>query len=78
MTKKEVLNSIPETWKYTEHNGFAHIKDETGAMRIRIDPPDKVTQYLHVHVYDNKGNLLDKMGNIVDRKSSDGHIPYKN
>lgn len=43
-----------------------------------IDPPDKVTQYPHVHAYDNDGNLLDSLGNIVDRKSPDGHIRYKN
>ena len=47
-------------------------------MRIRIDPPDKVTSYPHVHVYDSDGNLLDVTGSIVDRKSPDGHIPYKN
>ena len=55
-----------------------YLNDEAGKIRIRIDPPDKVTQYPHVHVYDNDGNLLDSLGNIVDRKSPDGHIPYKN
>ena len=78
MTKQEIIDAIPDNWKYTEHNGFVHIKDEAGKMRIRIDPPDKVTQYPHVHVYDDDGNLLDSLGNIVDRKSPDGHIPYKN
>ena len=76
MTKQEIIDAIPDNWKYAEHNGFVHIKDEAGKIRIRIDPPDKVTQYPHVHVYD--GNLLDSLGNIVDRKSPDGHIPYKN
>ena len=78
MTKQEIIDAIPDNWKYTENNGFVHIKDEAGKIRIRIDPPDKVTQYPHVHVYDNDGNLLDSLGNIVDRKSPDGHIPYKN
>ena len=78
MTKQEIINVIPDKWKYTEHNGFVHIKDETGKMRIRIDPSDKVTKYPHVHVYDTNGNLLDTSGNIVDRKSTNGHIPYKN
>lgn len=78
MTKQEIIDAIPDNWTYTEHNGFVHIKDETGKIRIRIDPPDKVTQYPHVHVYDNDGNLLDGLGNIVDRKSPSGHIPYKN
>ena len=78
LTKQEIIDAIPDDWQYTEHNGFVHIKDEAGKMRIRIDPPDKVTQYPHVHVYDDDGNLLDSLGNIVDRKSPDGHIPYKN
>ena len=78
MTKQEIIDAIPDNWKYAEHNGFVHIKDEAGKIRIRIDPPDKVTQYPRIHVYDNDGNLLDSLGNIVDRKSPDGHIPYKN
>ena len=78
MTKQEIIDSIPDDWEYTEHNGFVHIKDETGKMRIRIDPPDKMTKYPHVHAYDNNGNLLDRFGNIVDRTSPAGHLPYKN
>ena len=77
MTKQDIIDSIPDDWKYTEHNGFVHIRDADGNIRIRIDPPDKVTQYPHVHAYDSAGNLLDSAGNIVDRKSPDGHIPYK-
>ena len=78
MTKQKIIESIPDNWKYTEHNGFVHIKDADEKLRIRIDPPDKVTKYPHVHVYDINGNLLDSSGNIVDRKNPDGHIPYKN
>ena len=78
MTKQEIIDSIPDDWEYTEHNGFVHIKDETGKMRIRIDPPDKMTKYPYVHAYDNNGNLLDRFGNIVDRTSPAGHLPYKN
>ncbi len=77
MTKQDIIDNIPDDWSYTEHNGFVHIKDADGNIRIRIDPPDKVTKYPHVHVYDRDGNLLDSAGNIVDRKSPDGHIPYK-
>ena len=46
-------------------------------MRIRIDPPDKMTKCPHIHAYDNNGNLLDRFGNIVDRTSPAGHLPYK-
>lgn len=68
MTKKDIINNIPDDWKYTEHNGFVHIRDTDGQVRIRIDPPDKTTNYPHVHVYDSDGKLLDSAGNIVDRK----------
>ena len=77
MTKQDIIDSIPDDWNYTEHNGFVHIRDADGNIRIRIDPPDKVTKYPRVHAYDSDGNLLDSAGNIVDRKSPDGHIPYK-
>ena len=77
MNKQEIIDSIPDTWKYTEHNGFVHVRDESGRIRIRIDPPDKVTQYPHVHIYDDEGNLLDILGNVVSKKSMAGHIPYK-
>ena len=77
MTKQDIIDSIPDDWNYTEHNGFVHIRDADGNIRIRIDPADKVTNYPHVHVYDSDGNLLNSVGNIVDRKSPDGHIPYK-
>ncbi len=77
MTRQEILDSIPDDWVFTEHNDFVHVRDVAGKIRIRIDPPDKITQYPHVHVYDDEGNLLDIFGNIVDKKSPDGHIPYK-
>ncbi len=73
MNKQEIIDSIPDTWKYTEHNGFVHVRDESG----RIDSPDKETQYPHVHIYDDEGNLLDILGNVVSKKSMAGHIPYK-
>lgn len=77
MTKQDIIDSIPDDWSYTEHNGFVHIRDADGNIHIRIDPPDKITNYPHVHVYDSDGNLLDILGNIVDRKSPDGYLPYK-
>ncbi|WP_396583052.1 pre-toxin TG domain-containing protein [Bacillus sp. SG20033] len=77
MSKKEILNSIPSDWKYTEHNGFTHVRDTSGNIRMRIDPPDKMTKYDHVHLFDKTGNPLDKNLKIVDRKSPDAHIPYK-
>ncbi|MDN8550239.1 RHS repeat-associated core domain-containing protein [Citrobacter werkmanii] len=51
-------------WRYTD----------TGQTAVRIDPPDKVTTYSHIHLYDNNGNPLDINGNIVDERSVDTHI----
>ena len=42
----------------------------------RIDPPDKVTNYEHMHIYDTQGNSLDYNGNIVGKKDASGHLPW--
>ena len=68
-------NNLPEGWTKTENNGFTHIRDADGNIRVRIDPPDAVTNYPHQHVYDASGNSLDINGNIVSPKSPDAHIP---
>ena len=31
-----------------------------------------------ITVYNNNGNLLDKIGDVVERKGLDRRIPYKN
>lgn len=77
MSKQEILDSLPRDWKYTENNGFVHIRDTNGNVRMKIDPPDKVTKYDHVHLFDESGNPIDVNLNVVDRKSPDAHIPYK-
>ncbi|ARW06255.1 transposase [Bacillus atrophaeus] len=77
MSKKVILDSLPTEWKYTENNGFAHVRDTSGNIRMRIDPHDKMTKYEHVHLFDKNGNQLDENLRIVDRKSPDAHIPYK-
>lgn len=78
MSKNEILNSLPDGWKYTENNGFIHVRDSTGKVRMKIDPPDKITEYDHVHLFDNNGNPIDINGNIVGWKSKDAHIPFEN
>ena len=50
---------------------------ETGEYAARIDPPDNITTYDHIHLYDKNGNPLDIDGNIVDRKDPEGHIKIK-
>lgn len=76
MSRNELEEAIPDNWDYQEHNGFVHIRDENGTIRIRIDPADNKTTYPHMHIYDEKGNPLDIMGNMVPRNSHAGHLPY--
>ena len=76
MSREQLEESIPDGWDFQNHNGRIHIRDSNGNFRIRIDPPDKVTNYTHIHVYDEWGNSLDEFGNIVSPKSPLGHLPY--
>lgn len=76
MSLDELRNSIPKDWQIFENNGRVHIKDANGNFRVRIDPPDKITNYEHMHIFDENKNPLDIKGNIVDKKSPDGHIPW--
>jgi len=73
----ETLDDLPSGWTKTTNNGFTHIKDANGNIRVRIDPPDAKTLYPHKHLYDELGNSLDINGNIVSPKSPGAHIPLK-
>ena len=72
---QELKGRLPEGWTFHEHNGRVHIK-ENGKMRVRIDPPDRITDYTHMHIYDKNGKPLNIHGNNVDVKSPVGHIPW--
>lgn len=65
MSLDELRKSIPDDWQIFENNGRVHIKDANGNFRVKIDPPDKVTQYKHMHIYDSDYNPLDINGNII-------------
>ena len=65
MSKAQLQANLPKGWSYTEHNGRVHIKDVNGIIRVRIDPPDTVTRYQHMHIVDELENSLDMNGNIV-------------
>jgi RHS repeat-associated protein len=54
-------------WKYSD----------TGITAVRIDLPDSVTNYDHIHLFDTKGNPLSVEGKIVDAKSPEAHIKIK-
>ncbi len=77
MTSDELKNNTPKGWSFSEHNGRIHIKDENENYRVRIDPPDKIVNYTHIHILDANKNSLDINGNIVSRKDLLAHIPYK-
>lgn len=80
MSIDDLQKSLPNgrTFNANGPNGsdFVHIKDINGNYRVRIDPPDKVTKYDHMHIYDKSGNSLDINGNVVDYDSPAAHIPY--
>ena len=67
---------MSENLTFNEHNGCVHIKNSKGNYKIRIDAPDRITDYNHMHIYDKNGEPLDINGNIVNRKSPDAHIPW--
>ena len=77
LTPEELKQKLPPQWSYngSPDGRFVHIKDSNGQYRIRIDPPDKVTEYPHIHIFDSEGNALDINGKIVPSNSPDAHIP---
>ncbi|WP_459762185.1 RHS repeat-associated core domain-containing protein [Alkaliphilus crotonatoxidans] len=77
MTKTDILENLPQGWRYTEHNGFVHVRDTNTNVRMRIDPPDAKTPYDHVHLYNKKGESLNKDLKVVNNKSKEAHIEYK-
>lgn len=78
MSKSQLKSNLPDGWNFFENNGRIHIKDTNKHFRVRIDPPDKVTNYKHMHIFDEKGNPLDINGNIVNEKNPKAHIPWDN
>lgn len=80
LSKKQIvsdLESIGLKLKGKSPDGkFFDFQDRFGNTRIKIHPPDKVTPYDHLHVYDKRGNPLNKYLEVVDRRSIDAHIPY--
>lgn len=76
LTQEQLKEALPDGWTYSSSpdRKFMHIKDENGNYRVRLDPPDKVTGYPHMHIFDGEGNALDIKGNIVPSNSPDAHI----
>ncbi len=70
------IDDLSNGWTKHTNNGFTHIYDDAGNLRVRVDIPDSKTPYKHIHIYDEAGNSLDVNGNVVPRNSSEAHIPY--
>ena len=75
-SREELQEYTPNGWSFHEHNGRIHIKDNNMVIRIRIDPPDRVTTYTHIHLYNQNGEPLDINGSVVGHREPSGHIPY--
>ncbi len=57
---------------------FLEFVDRRGRLRAKLHPPDKSpkgTRYPHLHIYDQRGNSLDRNLQIVSWKSKAAHIP---
>ena len=54
---------------------FMEFVDKKGIVRAKIHPPDKVTLYHHLHLYDRKQGPLNKDLEHVDQRFPEAHIP---
>ena len=45
--------------------------------RYRVDPPDKLSGYEHIHFFDKYGNALNSNYEVVSKKRKEAHIPIK-
>ena len=53
---------------------FMEFVDKRGIVRAKIHPPDKVTSYHHLHIYDRKQVPLDKNLEHANPRSPEAHI----
>lgn len=83
MTREQIIDTCKKLgWSVSggkkvvdnKEKNFVHIKDSENNMRLRIDPPDGVTEFDHVHVYNRAGELLNIKGEPVPENNEDGHI----
>ena len=53
---------------------FLEFIDKEGRLRAKIHPPDKITKYNHLHLYDECGNSLNSKLKKVSSRSIEAHI----
>jgi hypothetical protein len=80
MTSKDIEKAIKDNFPSLNKKGsspdgrFIEYVDSKGRTRIKIHPADPQTLHSHMHIYDSKGNPLDKNLKTGSRRSSDVHI----
>ena len=71
----EYLQSLGYKIKGKSPGGrFIEFVDKKGRIRAKIHPPDKITNFNHLHLYDEKGNALNSKFKIAHSRSSGAHI----
>ena len=53
---------------------FKEFVDKHGNIRAKLHPPDKVTKYPHLHIYDKAGKSLDSNLSKVPARAVEAHI----
>ncbi|MGK7901950.1 MAG: hypothetical protein AB4352_11140 [Hormoscilla sp.] len=53
---------------------FLHFRDGARRVRARIDPPNVIISYNHLHLYNEAGESLNANLEVVDRQSLEAHI----
>ena len=53
---------------------FLHFRDGAMRVRSRIDPPNVIISYNHLHLYNEAGESLNANLEVVDRQSLEAHI----
>jgi len=80
-TRAELISDLEKTGlklKGQDPTGrYMEFVDESGRVRARIHPPDKVTKTDHLHILDEQGNALDASLKQVNPKSEAAHIPIQ-
>src|SRR5690606_6923068 len=69
------LESVGLKFKGSAEDGrWMDFIDKQGNIRVKIHPPDKVTTYEHMHVYDKSGKDLSSNLSRVHYRDPEGHI----
>lgn len=77
MTPNEIVSNLPSGLRNggrMPNGSYKVFYGNSKAEAIRVDPPDNVTPYWHVHYFDKNGDALDINANKVSYKSPSAHI----